>query len=218
MTIAGCQLDHLVVAAATLEAGVAHVEQALGVVVPFGGKHPLMGTHNALMQLGPACFLEVIAIDPEASDPGRPRWYALDDPNVQQRLSKRPCLLTWVCRTKDISSAVDASLIGTGPAIEGRRGDLVWQITVPDDGSLPEGGLFPTLLQWPESLGENGPISRMPDLGCKLEKLELAGLNPERLEEGLSAIRFDGPVNITHAASVALRATIATPNGTRILD
>ena len=45
-------LDHLTVAALTLEQGVDHVRRALGVVVPPGGAHPLMGTHNCLMQLG----------------------------------------------------------------------------------------------------------------------------------------------------------------------
>lgn len=218
MTAIGCQLDHLVVAAPTLDAGLVHVEKALGVTVPFGGQHPLMGTHNALMQLGSTCFLEVIAINPEASDPGRPRWYALDDPDVQKRLAERPCLLTWVCRTNDITSAVDASLIDTGPAIEGRRGNLVWQITVPDDGSLPEGGLFPTLLQWPESLGENGPIPRMPDLGCKLEKLELAGPDPERLKNAISSIGFEGPVEIHKDERPRLRAQIRTGSGLRSLD
>jgi TusA-related sulfurtransferase len=38
-----------------------------------------MGTHNCLMQLGEAMFLEIIATDPAAS-PQRRRWFALDDP------------------------------------------------------------------------------------------------------------------------------------------
>src|SRR4051794_31253133 len=44
-------IDHLTVAALTLEQGVAHVQHALGVVIPPGGAHPLMGTHNHVMQL-----------------------------------------------------------------------------------------------------------------------------------------------------------------------
>ena len=56
-------LDHLVVAALTLEAGVDHVFRSLGVAIPPGGAHPLMGTHNHLMQLGEGVFLEVIARD-----------------------------------------------------------------------------------------------------------------------------------------------------------
>jgi len=53
-------LDHLTVAALTLEQGVEHVRRCLGVVVPSGGAHPLMGTHSSLMRLGEAVFLEII--------------------------------------------------------------------------------------------------------------------------------------------------------------
>ena len=110
-------LDHLVVAAATLEAAVAHLEQMLGVTVPFGGKHPLMGTHNCLMKLGDTCFLEIVAIDPEAPEPGRPRWFALDDPGTRAELTVQPRLHTWLCRTDDIAGAVAASPVSPG-AIE----------------------------------------------------------------------------------------------------
>ena len=44
--------DHLTVAALTLEQGIAYVQRALGVAIPPGGTHPLMGTHNHLMRLG----------------------------------------------------------------------------------------------------------------------------------------------------------------------
>jgi hypothetical protein len=46
------ELDHIVIGAATLEDGVRFVKQKLGVDIPPGGKHPLMSTHNHVMQLG----------------------------------------------------------------------------------------------------------------------------------------------------------------------
>ncbi len=42
------ELDHIVIGAASLEAGVAWVEQRLGVKPVPGGQHVAMGTHNAL--------------------------------------------------------------------------------------------------------------------------------------------------------------------------
>ena len=39
-------------------------EGALGATPAPGGHHPLMGTHNQLLSLGPGEYLEVIAIDP----------------------------------------------------------------------------------------------------------------------------------------------------------
>lgn len=58
-------LDHITVVARSLDEGVAHVCDALGIKMPSGGAHPAMGTHNRLMALGPGFFLEVIAVDPD---------------------------------------------------------------------------------------------------------------------------------------------------------
>lgn len=210
-------LDHLVIAAGSLEAGVAHVEQMLGVTVPFGGKHPLMGTHNCLMKLGDACFLEIVAIDPEAPEPDRPRWFALDNPGTRAALAVQPRLHTWLCRTDDIAGAVAASPVSPGTIETGRRGDLEWLITIPEDGSMPEGGLFPMLIQWPESLGEHGPAPRMADLGCSLEKLRLAAPEPAKLKTALETIGFEGPVAIGSGRPGGLVAHIDTPDGLREL-
>ena len=44
------QIDHLVIAANTLEEGVAWCERTLGITPGPGGEHPLMGTHNRFFQ------------------------------------------------------------------------------------------------------------------------------------------------------------------------
>src|SRR3954468_10110690 len=82
-------LDHLTVAALTLEQGAAHIQRALGVKIPPGGSHPQMGTHNHLMLLGDGIFLELIAPDP-AVTPQRTRWFGLDDPAMRARLENSP--------------------------------------------------------------------------------------------------------------------------------
>lgn len=89
-----CELDHIVVAAASLKQGVDYIRERLGVEIPAGGKHALMGTHNHLMRLGGTCFLEVIAVDPQAPRPERTRWYTLDDPALQAQLSQSPRIVT----------------------------------------------------------------------------------------------------------------------------
>lgn len=77
-------LDHLVVAARTLEEGVAYVADTLGIEPAGGGAHPSMRTHNRLFGLWGRAYLEVIAADPDAPAPAdgrpRPRLFGLDDP------------------------------------------------------------------------------------------------------------------------------------------
>ena len=51
------ELDHLVVGAGTLAAGIAKVEQLTGVTPVPCGKHVTMGTHNALVRLGERAYL-----------------------------------------------------------------------------------------------------------------------------------------------------------------
>lgn len=215
--MARCQLDHLLIAAATLDAGVAHVRETLGVTVPFGGKHPLMGTHNCLVRLGPDCFLEIIAVDHEAPKPGRLRWFGLDDMDISASIAERPRLHTWVCRTDNIAGAASASPMPTGPVEEGRRGDLIWQITIPKDGSMPEGGLFPTLIQWSAHLGADGPAPLMADLRCELESLIISHPEPTRLRAALAAIGADG-LALVEKGSGGLSARVRTPGGIKELS
>lgn len=72
------ELDHLAVAAETLEDGREAVETALGVRLQPGGQHPHFGTHNMLLGLEDGLYLEVISIDPAAPKPGYARWFDLD--------------------------------------------------------------------------------------------------------------------------------------------
>ena len=155
-------LDHIIIVAPSLPAGVEYVCQTLGVTPQPGGEHPRMGTHNALLKLGNEMFLEVIAINPDAPAPDRPRWFELD----QLRSNAAPRLATWVARTSDIQAAAAAAApVALGSIEPMRRASLNWLITIPQDGSLPLHGIAPTLIQW-----QNGPhpASNLQDQGCSL--------------------------------------------------
>jgi len=145
------QLDHLVVLAATLEAGRQHVADALGVAPVTGGQHPAMGTHNCLLNLWGGQYLEVLAIDPDAAPPARPRWFGLDQPALQARLAKGPFLAHWVAqvaRPRQLARWQSQYPQRIAPVLPMARGAYRWQITVAEDGSLPRDGLLPTLIQW----------------------------------------------------------------------
>lgn len=201
--------DHLAVAAPTLTAGVAHVRQALGVEVPPGGAHPQMGTHNHLMRLGDDAFLEIIAVDPAAPTPARPRWYALD-----RHRDRPPVLSTWVVRTDDLDAAMQRAPASIGQSTGVSRGALSWRITVPDDGGMPFDGAYPTLIQWPQ-----GPLpaTRMTDLGCRLARLIVEHPLAAEIRHRLRDVFADDRVVFHTAAHIRLSAEIETPACTRLL-
>ena len=189
------------------------MQTLLGVVPQQGGEHPRMGTHNLLLPLGETMFLEVIAINPEAPSPERPRWFALD----RVTSASKPLLGCWVARTEDIASSLEASTEDLGPAEPMTRGALEWLISIPGDGSLPLGGAAPALIQWKTAIH---PASRMLDKGCRLVELKLLHPEPKRLQSLLASLQFgeSGPVlSIAEASAPALVAVIRTPSGLRIL-
>jgi hypothetical protein len=209
------ELDHIVIAADSLEAGVSFAARALGVQMPAGGAHPLMGTHNHLLRLGETLFLEVIAPDPAVARLPRPRWFALDDPRVRAELVASPRLITWVAGTRDIAAALRSVPHAAGPAVRVTRGDIEWLISIPPDGSMPFEGAFPAFIQWPE-----GPhlASRMPDLGCSLIKFEIAHPDGELIGQALKPFFSDPRVQFLATPAMSMRITIETPWGERQLS
>jgi hypothetical protein len=209
------QLDHITVAADSLLAGVVHAEAALGVTIPFGGVHSLMGTHNHLLRLGEALFLEIIALDPAAGPLPRRRWFSLDEPKLRAELAVSPRLLTWVVATDDIETALRQVPLAAGPAVTLTRGDLKWLMGVSPDGAMRFEGTFPTLIEWPRG---PHPASRMPDLGCSLIALEIAHPEAETIGRSLRPFLDDARVRFSPAEKPRLRATIRTPSGERQLS
>lgn len=202
------QLDHLAVSCERLEAGVAAVEAALGVPLGPGGAHAAMGTHNRLLHLGPGLYLEVIAIDPAAPPPGRARWFDLDS------FTGPPRLTNWIARCDDLPATLAAAPAGTGSPLGLSRGDLRWQMAVPEDGKLPYGGAFPALISWD---GPAHPARRLPDAGCRLLALEIFHPEARALRRALSGMLDDARVSIATADEIRLSVTIDTPAGRKVL-
>jgi Glyoxalase-like domain len=216
------QIDHLVVAAHTLDEGVAWCETTLGVSPGLGGNHPLFGTHNRLLRLNsaqaPRAYLEIIAISPQAVPtraPGMKRWFDLDDPAMQDQLTRHgPQLVHWVASVPDITAALaawQALGIDRGPAVPASRptpdGLLQWQITVRDDGQRLFGGALPTLIQW----GGVHPADRMADTGLTMRALSLQHPRASDLQQALAATRITG-VAVTEGVA-GLSAVLGTPAG-----
>ena len=58
------KLDHVVIAANTLEEGTSYIENKLHVKLSDIGYHKDMGTYNRVAKISKSVYLEVIAIDP----------------------------------------------------------------------------------------------------------------------------------------------------------
>jgi hypothetical protein len=129
-------VDHLVYAAADLEVGRDKIEQLLGVRPVLGGRHPQYGTHNALLSLGPATYLEIIAPDPELDVPERGVLFGADG-------VREPRLVTWALRSESIDdSAASASSAGVGlGSLDGAVPFLIsWGATPHPAGAAPRAG------------------------------------------------------------------------------
>jgi hypothetical protein len=206
-------LDHITVTASSLSEGAAWVSNALGVTPQPGGEHPRMGTHNLLMRLSESTFLEIIAINPAATPPNRPRWFDLD----RRAPEAPPALSTWVVRCEDIHASVAASAEPLGEIEPMSRGALNWLITIPPDGIVPLDGVAPALITW--STPEH-PARHMPDLGLALLTWEIHHPEPHRVKSLLASLQLQTPVRI-HATppgtAAHLRARLQTPYGERVL-
>ncbi|WP_040158708.1 VOC family protein [Nigerium massiliense] len=194
-------LDHLVIAAPTLDEG-RWLAETLGVEPSPGGRHAGLGTHNALVSLGPDSYLELIARDPDAPAPERPRPFGLDTLD----LTTGPRLIHWVARVDDLDHP---------DAIAMQRGENRWRLTVPADGHLPGGGVEPSLIAWETPR----PSTSLPDQGLRLVELALVTPDPDALGDTLSGLGLaDERVVVRDGDAVGLRATLerATPGGEKV--
>jgi hypothetical protein len=208
-----CELDHLVIGAATLAEGVRFIREKLGVDIPPGGKHPLMSTHNHLMRLGDGAFLEVISIDPDAPPPTRPRWFDLGDPAMRARLAEGPRVITWVVRSPDIIATVQSAAYPLGEVTPAKRDALSWRLTIPADGHIPGDGVLPHVIEW-----DNGarPWERMADRGCRLDELIVRHPEPDSVRMRLRSVGADeiAGVGVKAGAAPSLELRVRTPSGT----
>ena len=228
------QIDHLVVAAHTLQQGVEWCEATRGITPAAGGEHEKYGTHNRLFKIAtpgfPVAYLEIIAINPDAVIDKKPpptRWFDLDNQQLQTELATAPRIIHFVVNTSNIQDARHAwkaQGIDRGPIIHASRktpkGLLQWQITVRLDGDRLFNGTLPTLIQWgkPEAAEpmQLHPRNHLPRSGVSLKSLAVSHPSASKIKLAYDAISLgqieisEGPANIV--------ATLQTPKGLVTLE
>jgi hypothetical protein len=205
-------IDHLVVTAPSLAAGVEYVNDVLGKTASPGGRHARMGTHNALLKFDDSTYLEILAVDPAARPPGHPRWFGLDDLNARSE----PALAAWVARVDDIHAALAAINI-PGDVKTMSRGELEWLIAIPTDGTLASAGVMPALIQW---LNDPHPAQQLEDSGCALESLRGYSADGGLVTRAIGKLTLDprwSTASATAQEKPGLVASIQTPRGVQVL-
>lgn len=200
------KLDHIVFGCAELDAGAVWLSERLGVAEGARGVHKMMGTHNALWNMG-AAYIELVAINPQAPHPGRPRWFGLDDAATQSKLEQGVQLLTWAIAGTPIEPIIENAPVALGPVESFSRDDLAWNVAVPLAGTPGMEGAFPLTLDWTEGIH---PATRLPDMGIRCERLTVC--HP-KMTEILNAIGTVGSPVQMGTGAFALTAELATPSG-----
>ena len=200
-------LDHLLWASRDLDVAVKALHATSGVRASFGGRHPELGTHNALARLGDQMFLEVLAPDPtlEAGTLAR-RLAALAD----------PVLLMWAARVKS-AAAVAAKAEDEGyqaVIVPGHRphpnGDVVrWtNVFVSGHGA---GTMVPFFIEWHTTPHPADDAAR----GLELEAFWIETPEPESLRAVLTAL--DVKASVRRGRADRLVARLDTPRGQIVL-
>ncbi len=200
-------IDHLVLATPDLEATVEWLAGRLGVRATAGGRHPGLGTRNALLGLGGGAYLEIIGVDPGAAGPPEgPRPFGLD------RIGE-PRLATWAAGVGDIDNRVAAARAAgydPGPARPMSRRlpdgtDLHWRLTPPSAEAVD---VVPFLIEW---AGDAPHPSATSAQGCRLVRFAAGHPEPDSVRTMLAALAAEMAVSV--AAAPELLALVEGPGG-----
>jgi catechol 2,3-dioxygenase-like lactoylglutathione lyase family enzyme len=202
------ELDHLVLGIDDLDRGIAWWEERTGVRAALGGVHPGRGTRNALVALGPRCYLEIMAPDPRQSSV---TWF------TQVSTMREPKLMAWAAHTADLAAlaqrAAAAGFPIDGPHDGARsRPDglaLSWKLFHLRDN---RGGLLPFFIEWGRDSVH--PATDAP-AGCGLLHFCVRSREPGELAGVFQTLGVD--VHAEPGERSCLLARITSPRGELIL-
>jgi hypothetical protein len=200
------RFDHLVYATPALDATAEELERLLGVRPATGGRHPGEGTRNAILALGPKCYLEVVGPDAEPPVRGGLRWFEID------RL-RSPRLVAWAVRDAALQHAADLAAragfplgpVGSASRVLPNGQRLTWRFTHPR--VLAAGGVVPFFIDW--GAGSH-PAEGAPG-GVRLSHLRAEHPEAERVAELLRLLGLE--VAVTRGERPRLVATLETRGG-----
>ena len=202
------KFDHFAIATDDLEQTVQNLEKILQYPLSTGGEHKMFGTHNRLFRLSDV-YLEVIAINPNATPFQQPRWFDLDN------FCGKPRIVTWIANTKDILALLPNIWDNPGEIKKLSRDNFKWDFTVPKKGKMPLDGAAPALINWGST---KHPTLSMPDHSCRLERFVVNTPFAEGLVPLLKKILSDQRIEVNFSQRLSFEAHISTPKGKVVLE
>ena len=202
------ELDHVIYAGRDLEPMMGEFARLTGMTPAMGGRHPGLGTMNALASLGTNVYFELLAVDP--SQPPGDNWGARID------ALPFPRLFGYMLRSRELE-AVRKTLLrhGIGADLfdasrdtpEGKT--LRWRLLVPHDNPL--GDFVPKCIDWLDTV--HPATTTVP--GCTFESFEMGHPRAEVLRSLLRALGAE--LAVEYADRPYFRLLIRTPKGPLVL-
>jgi hypothetical protein len=179
-------IDHLVFATSDLQQGVDRIETLFGLSTYPGGSHPGMGTRNAILALGPKCYLEIIGPDPDQTDFQGTRIFGIDTIEQGKLVHwcvRRDGLRTFAQQVKSRGIELSATIPMSRVTTLGNR--LDWELVFPT--SFDEDCAIPFFIDWGSS---PHPASECREKG-ELKEFQIRHPDPEKINGTLQALSID---------------------------
>jgi len=203
-------LDHIIWACDDLERGARRFEALTGVAPSYGGAHASGLTHNALVGLGPRCYLEILApTGPET--PAEDAWCRL------ARTAREPRILTYCLRSSRplrqlaqiaAGAGADNALVASNGRVTPQGIRLNWQWLAP---AFDRFGLaFPFFIDWLDSPHPAASAQNSGEIGL----MEFAVGHPQADDLRRTLSELGASIATYTAAAIEFRMLLRTPRGT----
>ncbi len=198
--------DHFLWGVPDLDKGIALFTERTGVQPAIGGRHPGIGTRNALASLGPGIYFEIIA-----PDPAQPLAETLGGDIA---VLPHPTLMTMALRAPDLSTVAaiyDAHNIPVDQSDEGRETPegkmLSWSLCEPQHQIRPMDPRWPFYIDWKNTPHPSGTTPS----GCTFTSVAFGGPNAAATQKLWQDLGISVPFEEADRHRVAL--DINTPKG-----
>ena len=202
------ELDHLLFGVPDLSEGMALVHSRLGMAPVLGGKHPGVGTHNALLSLGSGTYLEIIAPDPSQNVPDQDLPYGLAGLKAPKLITWAVCPANWKNHSRQIKLwGVETRLregfraSPDGKQFRWRSIQLVPPVKVEGHDLT---GLMPFAIEWQSA---QHPAASAPGK-LQLESLALMLPHPHVLSKVVNELELPCKVDCAPEARMAARIQV----------